>query len=70
MPSPGTMACQNRGFKTRGVMNSHIRQLKAFEVAQHELAADTGFVEFIDEVTGAYVVDANITRSTLYMRIN
>jgi hypothetical protein len=51
-------------------MNSHIRQLKAFEVAQHELAADTGFVEFIDEVTGAYVVDANITRSTLYMRIN
>jgi hypothetical protein len=49
---------------------SGYESIEAFETAQHKLEADTGFVEFVDEVTGAYVVDANITQSTLYRRIN
>ena len=44
--------------------------IEAYESAQHKLAQDGGFVEFIDSVTGAYVADPNVTQSTLYMSIN
>jgi hypothetical protein len=49
---------------------SGYESIEAFEAAQHKLAADTGFVEFIDGVTTAYVADPNLTQSTLYMRMN
>jgi hypothetical protein len=49
---------------------SGYESIGAFEAAQHKLAEDTSFVEFIDKVTDAYVADPSITRSTLYMRIN
>jgi len=33
------------------------------------LAADTGFVEFLDQTTGAYLADPSITQTTLYLKI-
>ncbi|MGC2168149.1 MAG: hypothetical protein WA580_03510 [Acidimicrobiales bacterium] len=44
--------------------------IEAFEAAQHKLEADMSFIEFLDGVTGAYVADPMVTRSTLYMRVN
>lgn len=41
-----------------------------FEAAQHSLAADTSFVEFLDTTTGAYQADPTVTQSTLHMRLN
>ena len=28
------------------------------------------FIEFVDGVTGAYIADPMVTRSTLYMKVN
>ncbi|HTT58831.1 MAG TPA: hypothetical protein VMF33_02180 [Acidimicrobiales bacterium] len=44
--------------------------IEAFEAAQHKLEADMSFIEFVDGVTGAYVADPTVTRSTLYVRLN
>jgi hypothetical protein len=44
--------------------------IEAFEAAQHKLEADMSFIEFVDGVTGAYIPDPMVTRTTLYMRLN
>ena len=44
--------------------------IDAYEVAQHKLEADMSFIEFVDGVTGAYIADPMVTRSTLYMKVN
>ena len=41
-----------------------------FEAAQHALAGDMSFIEYIDEATGAYQANPALTQSTLYMRLN
>jgi hypothetical protein len=43
--------------------------IEAYETAQQKLAADTGFPEFIDQRTTAYVADPSTTQATLYMKI-
>ena len=46
------------------------KTMAEFEKAQHDLAADTSFIEFIDATTGAYQPDPSVTQSTVYMRLN
>jgi hypothetical protein len=44
--------------------------MATFEAAQHALVADTSFIEYIDEATGAYQANPALTQSTLFMRLN
>ena len=46
------------------------KTMAEFEKAQHDLAADTSFIEFIDATTGAYQPDPSVTQITVYMRLN
>lgn len=46
------------------------KNIAEFEKAQHDLAADTSFIEFIDSATDAYQADPSVTQSTLHMRLN
>jgi hypothetical protein len=41
-----------------------------FEAAQHALAADMSFIEYIDSATDAYQANAALSQSTLFMRLN
>jgi Na+/alanine symporter len=46
------------------------KDIAEFEKAQHALAADMSFIEYIDTATDAYQADPSLTQSTLYMRIS
>jgi hypothetical protein len=46
------------------------KTIAEFEKAEHDLSADTSFIEFIDSTTGAYQPDPANTQSTLHMRIS
>lgn len=46
------------------------KDIVEFENAQHALAADMSFIEYIDSTTGAYIADPNVTQSTLHMKLN
>jgi hypothetical protein len=46
------------------------KNIAELEKAQHDLAADTSFVELVDATTGAYDADPSVTQSTLHMRLN
>ena len=67
--STGFMAGQT-GSYGRVLWLGGYESMAEFEKAQHDLAADTSFVEFIDATTGAYQPDPVITQSTVYMRLN
>jgi len=66
--STGFLAAQT-GAYGRVTWLGGYETIEAFEAAQQKLAADTGFIEFLDQTTGAYVADPSITQSTLYMRV-
>jgi hypothetical protein len=46
------------------------KNIAEFEAAQHALAADTSFIEYLDSLTNAYQADTTITQSTLHMRVS
>ena len=48
---------------------SGYENLAAFETGQEKLAADPGWLEYIDSTKGCYVEDAVITQSTLYTKL-
>ncbi len=46
------------------------KDIAEFEAAQHALANDMSFVEYIDSMTDAYQPNPTVTQSTLHMRLN
>jgi len=66
--STGFLAAQT-GSYGRVTWLGGYETIEAFEAAQQKLAADTGFVEFLDQTTGAYLADPSITQTTLYLKI-
>jgi hypothetical protein len=67
--STGFLAGQT-GAYGRVLWLAGYKSMAEFEKAQHDLSADTSFIEYIDSTTGAYQPDATITQSTLHMRIS
>jgi hypothetical protein len=46
------------------------KTMAEFEAAQHSIAADMSFVEYVDSVSTAYQPVPSVTQSTLHMRLN
>ncbi len=46
------------------------KDIVEFETAQHALAADMSFVEYLDSTTDAYQAEPTLTQSTLHVRLN
>jgi hypothetical protein len=44
--------------------------IEEFEAAQHKLAAETSFIEYVDSNSDAYLEGANVTRTVVHMRLN
>jgi hypothetical protein len=44
--------------------------IEEFESAQHKLAAEMSFIEYVDANSDAYLEGANVTRSVIHMRLN
>ena len=67
--STGFLAAQT-GPYGRVIWLAGYKTMAEYEAAQHSLAADTSFIEYLDATTDAYQPDPSVTQSTLYMRLN
>jgi hypothetical protein len=46
------------------------KNIGEFEAAQHALAADMSFVQYLDSLGNTYLAEPSVTQSTLHMRLN